>query len=142
MIRLAIAVLPLCLSACAVSLPFTGGQFTPKGDYPQPLPAQSYAEPGQCSGGSRLAAREVFTPDYPRRAYIKGIQGWALVKLDVALDGTTENVSVVREAPPGWFASASRNAVEDWTFLPPQTGRMTDCLVRLDYRMGGVSISG
>lgn len=132
--------LPLFLSACVS--PFAGDRFIPRGDYPHPLPAQSYAEPGQCRGGSRLAAREVSAPDYPRRAFAKGIQGWALVKLDVALDGTTENVSIVREAPPGWFAGASREAVEAWTFMPPQTGRMTDCLVRIDYRMGAVSISG
>jgi len=140
---LALPLACLALAACQ-STPLIGpkGPFVPRGDYPHPLRTQAYAEPGQCRGGSSLAAIETALPDYPRRAWRKGIQGWAIIELDVGLEGAAENVAVLREAPEGWFGSASRDAVETWRFLPPEAGRLTDCLVRIDFRLGEVSLGG
>ena len=132
----------LILSACAVAPIGPRGDFVPRSDYPHPLRTQSYAEPGQRRGGSKLSAVETPKPDYPRRAWKHGVQGWVIVELDVGLDGRTENVAVLREAPAGWFNGVTVSAVEDWRFLPPQSGRLTDCLVRIDFKLGQVMIAG
>lgn len=129
-------VLPaLLLAACG------GGQWTPRHDWPVPPRTQSYAEPGQCRGGSRLAALETPLPDYPALAFRRGLQGWVLILLDVGESGATQNVRVLRDAPDGAFVGPARRAVEDWRFAPPEAP-LADCLVRIDFRAGKVSISG
>jgi len=130
----------LALAGCAAIPIGPRGDFAPRGDYPQPPRTQLYAEPGQCRGGSRLGAIDTPVPDYPRRAWANGLQGWVIVELDVGLDGRAENVSVLRQAPGGWFGGAAERAVRGWRFLPPAQGALTDCLVRLDFRLGEVSI--
>ena len=122
----------LVLSACA------SGQsvFVPKSDWGIPPTPRDYTEPGDCKGGSRLAAREVDDPVYPPRAFKRGQQGWVALRLDVAPDGRTRNVKVVDALPSGPFNRNARRTVQNWTFQPPGEPGLTKCVVILDYRLG------
>jgi len=57
------------------------------------------------------------------------------MRLDVAQDGSTENVRVERAVPSGTFDNASIKAVEAWQFRPPEAP-LYNCRVLLRYRQG------
>jgi TonB family protein len=129
---LAAAAAAAALAACA------GGDkpFVPSGDYPLPPNPRDYVEPGDCRGGSRLAGLDLAEPEYPRRAFRRGQQGWVALRLDVTPAGVTENVEVVASEPGGAFDRAARRTVRSWTFEPPGEPGVTRCVVVLDYRLG------
>lgn len=110
--------------------------FVPKSDYGFPPTPANYTEPGDCQGGSRLAARELAEPEYPRAAFRRGQQGWVVLRLDVAPDGRTRNVEVADAQPDGPFNAAARRTVRSWTFEPPGEPGLSRCVVVLDYRLG------
>jgi len=116
--------------------------FDPKSEYPVDPWVKGYSNPDDCLGGEQLAARNFFLPEYPRRAFNSGRQGWVIVKLDVTAAGETENVDVERSVPVGTFDGAARGAVEDWQFQPPADGPMTSCRVLIRFKLGGVSLGG
>ena len=134
---LAISISILILSACS-----TNQYFDPKSEYPPDPWVKGYSNPDDCLGGEQLAARQFKLPDYPRRAYNTGRQGWAIIRLDVNNAGETENVDVERSVPAGLFESTARRAVEDWAFEPPAKGAMKSCRVLLRFKLGGVSLGG
>lgn len=139
MIRIAsiLIVTGLGLSACA-----TQKTFMPESQYPPDPWVKGYSNPDDCLGGEKLAAIDFELPDYPRRAFNKGRQGWVIVKLDVSDTGETENVDIERAVPDGGFARNARNAVEKWTFQPPKGGGLQNCRVLIRYRFGTVSLGG
>lgn len=128
----------LLLSACATSDDY----FDPKSEYPVDPWVKGYSDPDDCLGGERLAARNFFLPEYPRRAYNSGWQGWVILRLDVNASGETENVKVERSVPGGRFDSAAKNAVREWSFEPPEDGPMFNCRVLIRFKLGAVSLGG
>jgi len=114
--------------------------FKPRSGYPPDPWVKGYSNPDDCLGGEKLAARNFELPPYPRRAFNSGRQGWVIMRLDVSASGETENVEVERSLPDGLFENASRQAVKNWTFQPPQAGALRNCRVLIRYRFGDVSL--
>jgi TonB family protein len=125
------------LASCA-----NNGLFKPRSQYPPDPWVKGYANDKDCLGGEALAARQFDLPDYPRRAFRSGRQGWVIMKLDVSAEGLTENVEVERSVPDGLFEGASRKAVRAWTFDPPKDGRLENCRVLFRFRAGEVQLGG
>lgn len=123
------------LSACA-----TKDTFNPKSQYPPDPWVKGYSNRDDCLGGEKLAAIDFDLPDYPRRAFNTGRQGWVIVKLDVNADGETENVEIERALPDALFPAGARNAVKKWRFAPPKDGGLQNCRVLIRYRFGRVSL--
>lgn len=128
------------LLACIVvasCMPFGGPDvFTPRSDYGFPPEPSSYSQPGDCEGGSRLAARELAEPEYPPSAWARGQQGWVVLSLDVDPEGRTRQVRVIDAQPEGPFDRAARATVRSWRFEPPGEPGLERCVVVLDYRLG------
>jgi len=126
------------LSACV-----TPSGFQPRSDYPPDPWVKGYSNPDDCLGGEQLAARDFALPDYPKRAFRDGRQGWVILQLDVDATGQTRNVDVTRAVPEdgflGGFEGAAVKAVEAWRFEPP-AAPLTSCRVLLRFRMGSVSL--
>ena len=125
------------LSGCA-----TKDAFKPKSQYPPDPWVKGYSNPDDCLGGEKLAAVKFELPQYPRRSFNSGRQGWVIMKLDVSAQGLTENVEVERSVPDGLFEGVSRAAVKDWTFQPPQGGALKNCRVLIRFRAGDVTLGG
>lgn len=134
--------LPLLILAVGLSACATKKTFNPKSQYPPDPWVKGYSNPDDCLGGEKLAAIDFDLPEYPRRAFNTGRQGWVIVKLDVAENGETENVEVDRAVPDAMFPGNARDAVKKWRFQPPQDGRLENCRVLLRYRFGTVSLGG
>jgi len=131
--------MPVCacvfvLSACTSSKPFM-----PKSDYPPDPWVKGYAHPDDCLGGEKLAARRFALPDYSRKAYRKGRQGWVILRLDVNAAGETENVAIERSVP-SQFGKTARRAAENWLFEPPRDGPLGNCRVLIRFRLGQVTL--
>ena len=135
--RYLLILLALGLSACA-----TKKTFNPKSQYPPDPWVKGYSNPDDCIGGEKLAAIDFDLPDYPRRAFNTGRQGWVIVKLDVTAAGETENVEVERAVPDALFPANARSAVKAWRFEPPKGGALQNCRVLIRYRFGTVSLGG
>ena len=127
----------LGFSACASSK-----AFTPKSSYPPDPWVKGYSQSEDCLGGEALSARVFELPDYPRRGYSSGTQGWVIIKLDVNGAGQTQNVIAERSVPEGYFDKNAINAVRNWRFAPPKNGALANCRVLLRYRAGEVSLGG
>ncbi len=135
--RCAFILSAVLLTSCASAKPFK-----PKSDYPPDPWVKGYANPNDCIGGEKLAAINFELPDYPRKAFKSGRQGWVILRLDVNGAGTTENVSVERALPDRLFGGNARRAAQRWQFQPPKDGPMQNCRVLIRYRLGGVSLGG
>jgi len=101
---------------------------------------KGYAADQDCLGGEKLAAIDFALPDYPRRPFNTGRQGWTIMRLDVDGQGNTVNVDVDRAVPEGLFERSSVAAVKKWRFAPPQDGPLSNCRVLIRYRGGTVSL--
>lgn len=118
----------------------TSQTFNPKSEYPPDPWVKGYSNPDDCLGGEKLAAVKFDLPDYPRRAFNSGRQGWVIVRLDVNAAGQTENVQIERAVPDALFPGNAREAVKQWRFEPPVDGALRNCRVLLRYRFGSVSL--
>ena len=123
------------LSGCASS-----GAFMPKSDYPPDPWVKGYADPDDCLGGEKLAARHFALPEYPGKPFDLGAQGWVMLRLDVNAQGQTENVVVERAVPDKWFPGPSRKAAQKWLFEPPKDGPLKKCRVLIRFKLGGVTL--
>jgi TonB family protein len=122
------------LAAC---IPFHHGRvFVPRSDYPIAPNAKSYTKPGDCQGGSKLAAEHLEQPKYPAAAWRRGQQGWVVVRLDVDAKGKTHNVHIADAQPAGPFDLTAVGTVLSWQFQPPGGKGLKRCIVVLDYRLG------
>ena len=132
--------LSVLLVSCA-----SGDAFRPRSAYPPDPWVKGYSDPDDCLGGEALEAVEFALPDYPRRAFNAGRQGWVILRLDVDAAGRTRNVRAERAVPEGglWgnFEDASVEAAEAWAFRPP-AAPLEDCRVLLRYKFGRVSLGG
>ncbi|WP_300529660.1 energy transducer TonB [Maricaulis sp.] len=149
--------LTLCVSACASlpevdlpdlpDLPVPGVEgdvrdrpFMPTGDYPVPPNVERLIGPEDCRG-STLAAVSADLPRYPAREYVRGRQGWVVVRFDVAQPGEVENIRIARSVPGGGFNRVARQAVSDWQFQPLSgVDRLQNCVVMFEFRAGEVRI--
>ncbi len=140
--RYALIVVVCLTAACSIGVGRIGGGdvFVPRMDFGIAPDAATYTQPGDCQGGSQLAAVDVQPPDYPGGAFRDGKQGWVVVRLDVEADGTTNNIKILDADPDGPFNGASRKAVRGWRFEPPEGGTLKNCVVVLDYRFGVAEI--
>ena len=71
-------------------------------------------------------------PIYPKRAVDDGVQGWAVVRFDIAEDGSVAHPAVVDSAPPGVFGGAALVAVKQWRF---PRGPQENVCVRLSFAL-------
>ena len=133
----------ICAAALGLSACATPDGFRPKSDYPPDPWVKGYSDPQECLDGEKLAARQFALPDYPKKAFRTGRQGWVILKLDVDGQGLTRNVDIERAVPEGglWggFEDASLRAARAWRFDPPGAP-LTECRVLIRYRMGSVSL--
>jgi TonB family protein len=125
------------LSACA-----TSDVFRPQSEYPPDPYVKGYADPEDCIGGEALAALSLDLPEYPRRAFRTGRQGWVLLRLDVSEDGTIARADAERSVPEGMFDRSAEKAASQWLFQPPRGGRLDNCRVLVRYRLGEVTLGG
>ncbi len=133
--RCAIFALTFSLAGCA-----TPDFFMPQSQYPPDPYVKGYADPEDCIGGEALAAVELDLPEYPRRAFRNGQQGWTIARLDIAADGSISDAEIERALPEGVFEAATLRAVETWSFAPPPSGALLNCRVLIRYRLGEVSL--
>jgi protein TonB len=138
----------LLLSACAgVALPSLPGQsdegrgpFFPRDDYPVPPYVAGLIGPEDCQG-STLAAMDAPLPEYPERAYVRGRQGWVVVRFHVYSDGSVHRTRVARAVPDGPFNRAALRAVSNWQFRPLEgVDILRNCVVMFEFRTGEVRI--
>ncbi|HHL43754.1 MAG TPA: energy transducer TonB [Hellea balneolensis] len=124
------------LTGCAS----TAKPFMPRSDYPIDPWVKGYADPDDCIGGEKLAARNFDLPKYPKRAYKNGRQGWVILRLDVDASGVTQNVHIERALPDQSFGGGAVKAARKWRFEPPRDGALKNCRVLIRYRLGKVSL--
>ncbi len=74
---------------------------------------------GPSSDGDYLPLVRV-QPQYPRRAQERGIEGYAIVELTVAEDGTVppESILVIEAEPKGYFERAAIKAAQKFKYKP------------------------
>ncbi|MBA3563443.1 MAG: energy transducer TonB [Gammaproteobacteria bacterium] len=57
-------------------------------------------------------------PEYPRRAWVRDIDGWIDLEFTVTEIGQTRAIEVTGAKSRGWFDRAAIEAVEQWQFRP------------------------
>lgn len=100
---------------------------------PQPIPFDPLPET-QGSAETCADLRQVVPlhPNYPRRAYEVGQEGWVIVHFDVGPEGMATNVRIPAASPSGVFESMTLGAMKRAKFAPPGH---TGCEIVLQYRM-------
>ena len=73
---------------------------------------------GGGSGDSEVMPLVRIEPQYPRKAAMRGIEGWVQLKFDVTEAGTVANVHVTNASPPNIFESSARRALLKWKYKP------------------------
>lgn len=58
------------------------------------------------------------SPQYPRRAAERRIEGSITMELTIGVDGKLRDAQVLFANPPGYFEEASLEALKSWKFLP------------------------
>jgi len=148
MIRFSLLYMTLTLTACS-GLPDVvpterfdprSQPFFPTSDFPVTPNVEALIGPEDCQGAT-LEAQEFELPDYPGRAYARGLQGWVVVRFHVYDTGQTRRVRVARAVPDGPFNGSSVEAVENWIFRELEPGQaLSNCVVMFEYRMGNVRV--
>jgi protein TonB len=146
--RVLFGLLPLVLAGCT-SLPSTivpeqfqtdRGPFVPRDAFPVFPNVERMIGPDDCQGAS-LAALEASIPEYPRRAWALGRQGWVVVRFHVYSDGQVHRARVARAVPDGPFNGAAVGAVSDWRFRALDgVDILENCVVMFEFRAGEVRI--
>ncbi len=84
---------------------------------------------------------ERVNPEFPEEARLKGIEGWVLVRFDIAEDGRVENVEVVDASPRNMFERDARKAVKKWKYAPRMSNgqpvRVVGREVQVDFKLAG-----
>lgn len=78
---------------------------------------------GASGGGAGTSDRAVMPlvriePQYPRKAAMRGIEGYVRVKFDVDETGAVENLQILEANPPRIFNQATKRAVLKWKYQP------------------------
>jgi periplasmic protein TonB len=116
------------------------GPFMPRDELPVPPNVSRLIGEADCQG-STLAAVSAAMPEYPHDAYVRGRQGWVVVRFNVEPDGQVDNPRIAHAVPNGPFNRVSRRAVSDWQFQPLDDGVwLENCVVLFEYRLGEVRL--
>lgn len=80
-------------------------------------------------------------PIYPPEARAAGVEGHAVVRYDVDIEGRVSNARVVASSPQGVFDQAALQAVSSWRFRPAERDGQRQAVdgleSRLDFRLKG-----
>ncbi len=93
------------------------------GDFSKISPAADSGSGGMISDGEIGSDGDVIPllriqPRYPRKAAMKGIQGWVEVAFTILENGTVKDVAVVKAKPRRIFNKAAVRAIQQWKFKP------------------------
>ena len=94
----------------------------------EPFPESAAVPAKSCADRPAVVLRA--EPSYPPQAYQEFQSGWVILEYDIASDGTTTGIEVVRSSPPELFDGVSRRALREWRF-PPNMARQK---CRMDFR--------
>lgn len=73
---------------------------------------------GGGSGNGEIMPIVRILPQMPRKAAMKGIEGYVVVKFTVTKSGTTKNISIVEANPANIFNRAAKKAILKWKYKP------------------------
>ena len=73
-------------------------------------------------------------PIYPPRLLARGVEGWVVIELTVAEDGSVDNPKVVDAEPRAVFDAATLRAVARYRFPPPLVA-VHGVTVRVEFRI-------
>lgn len=74
--------------------------------------------PNQLSGDGDVVPIVRITPMYPRKAAIKGIEGWVKLEFTITQAGTVSDVKVLSAKPRRMFNRAAIKSILRWKFKP------------------------
>jgi protein TonB len=102
---------------------------------------------GGAGGGNMVAQGQELMPliriepQYPRKAAMKGQEGWVLLKFDISDKGTVENVQILNSKPRRIFDRAAMKALLRWKYRPKVIeGKAISQLnnkIQLDFKLTG-----
>ena len=78
---------------------------------------------GQGGGGTANADGDALPivriePQYPRKAAMRGLEGWVVLEFDINEKGGVSNVKVLDTSTRRVFEKAAKNALRKWRFKP------------------------
>lgn len=74
--------------------------------------------PDQLTGDGDVVPIVRITPIYPRKAALKGIEGWVKLEFTITKDGTVSDVKVLDAKPRRIFNRAAIKSILRWKFKP------------------------
>lgn len=106
--------LPSYSNTLSMNAPVVGNSFD--------INAPFLGKPGQAASSNQEIVPLVRVPPiYPRRAAVKGIEGWVKVEFTVLESGDVADVKVLSAKPRRIFDRAAINAISSWKFRPKIT---------------------
>ena len=91
------------------------------------------------SGGSQSLMPIVrIMPQMPRKAAMRGIEGYVIVNFTVSKTGSTKEITIAEAVPANIFNKAARRAISKWRYRPQVVdGKAieTQQSVRLDFKL-------
>ena len=78
------------------------------------------AEAAKPMPASELNIRNYVPPDFPARAFDRGIEGWVELEFTVAVDSRTREITIVDSSHDSYFREEAVIAVSQWRFEPRQ----------------------
>ena len=99
-----------------------------------------YLGPAQAGGGNQQALPVVrIEPAYPRRAAMKGLEGYVVLTFDITEAGTVNNVKVLESNPRRVFDSSARRALMKWKYKPKMVDgkalKQQNQTVKLEFKL-------
>ncbi|MDX1572166.1 MAG: energy transducer TonB [Xanthomonadales bacterium] len=104
------------------------------------VPAQPVQAPASPNDEFHLKPVEKVSPDYPRKAFLDGQEGWVDLEITVAPDGTVADVQIVDAEPRRVFERAAVRAALDWRFEAPESSGLStnqSGVFRFEFKMDG-----
>ena len=74
--------------------------------------------PDQLSGDGDVVPIVRITPIYPRKAALKGIEGWVKLEFTITQDGGVSDVKILSAKPRRMFNRAAIKSILKWKFKP------------------------
>ena len=116
----------------------------------QPLPKLSLTKDftndlkGVAAGGSSSGDSEVtpivrIEPLYPRKAALRGLEGFVILKFDITSQGTVSKVNILQASPPQIFNQSAKQALLRWKYKPKTVGgkpvKQAGLKVKLEFKL-------
>lgn len=93
---------------------------------------------GEGSGNTDLVPIVRINPQMPRKAAMRGIEGFVVAEFFVAKDGSTRDIKIVEASPKGVFERSAKRAILKWKYKPQVVdGKPTEVSqkVRLEFKL-------